>query len=76
MSAPFDRSQLAAAAKDLDAGSVVVVPGNRTYPTIAAALASINDASLEKQYQLLVGAGTYHEQVVCKPWVFISGPYP
>jgi hypothetical protein len=55
------------------ANSVVVQPGGKSFPTINAALASITDASQQKQYVVLIGPGTYPEVVVCKSWVFLSG---
>ena len=58
---------------ELAAGSVLVEPGGATFTTITAALASIGDASLKKQYVVYVGAGTYNEVVTCKSWVFIQG---
>ncbi|HEX8921264.1 MAG TPA: pectinesterase family protein [Pyrinomonadaceae bacterium] len=57
-----------------DAGnSVEVQPGGRTFPTINAALASITDNKLQKQYILYVGPGTYNEKVQMKPYVTIQG---
>lgn len=55
------------------ANQVEVQPGGKTFATIGAALASITDASLKKQYVLYIGPGTYNERVVCKPWVFLQG---
>jgi hypothetical protein len=55
------------------ANTVTVQPGGKTFSTITAALNSITDAKLQKQYMVQVGPGTYNEVVVCKPWVFISG---
>ncbi len=56
--------------------SVQVEPGGRTFTTISAALASISDASVEKQYVLYISPGTYNETVTCKPWVFLQGNSP
>ena len=53
--------------------SVEVQPGGRTFPTINAALASITDNRLQKQYILYVGPGTYNEKVQMKPYVSIQG---
>ena len=53
--------------------SVEVQPGGRTFPTISAALASITDNRLQKQYILYVGPGTYNEKVQMKPYVSIQG---
>lgn len=53
--------------------SVEVQPGGRTFPTINAALASITDNKLQKQYILYVGPGTYNEKVQMKPYVSIQG---
>jgi len=56
--------------------SVQVDPGGATFPTIGAALASITDASQEKEYLLTVGPGTYDEQVTLKPWCYLHGSGP
>ncbi|MDX6694805.1 MAG: Pectinesterase [Blastocatellia bacterium] len=53
--------------------SVIVQPGGRVFPTINAALASITDNRLQKQYLLSVGPGTYNEKVTMKPFVSIQG---
>ena len=53
--------------------SVEVQPGGKTFPTINAALASITDNKLQKQYILYVGPGTYNEKVQMKPYVTIQG---
>jgi hypothetical protein len=53
--------------------SVTVWPGGRTFPTINAALASITDNKLQKQYNLDVSPGTYNEKVQMKPFVSIQG---
>lgn len=58
------------------ANTVTVTPGNATFPTISAALASITDASLKKQYLVVAGPGTYKEQVVLKPYVYLRGAGP
>jgi hypothetical protein len=55
------------------ANSVVVDPGGATFATIGEAIASITDASQEKQYLLYIGPGTYNEKVILKPWVFLQG---
>lgn len=67
--------ELSATAKAaLDAPNTVTVdPGGATFPTIGAALASITDNKLQKQYLLYVGPGTYNEQVTMKPYVSIQG---
>jgi hypothetical protein len=52
---------------------VQVIPGGATFPTITAALASITDNKLQKQYILYVGPGTYNEKVTMKPYVSIQG---
>ena len=59
--------------RKLGANSVVVEPGGHTFPTIGAALASITDASQQRQYVVSIGPGTYTEVVTCKPWVFLAG---
>jgi hypothetical protein len=43
------------------------------YLTISQAMASITDAASSKYYQILVSAGTYTENVVLKPAVFLCG---
>ena len=53
--------------------TVVVQPGNRSYKTINAALASITDASASNQYMVYAGPGTYRERVQMKPFVILSG---
>lgn len=53
--------------------TVTVNPGAQTFPTIGAALASITDNRLQKQYELIVGPGTYNEKVTMKPFVTIQG---
>lgn len=58
------------------ANTVQVTPGGATFPTISAALASIQDASLKKQYLVVAGPGTYNEQVVLKPYVYLQGAGP
>ena len=65
--------QLQAASAALTGNTVSVSPGGATFPTIAAALASITDNSLQKQYLLYVGPGTYNEQVTLKPYVYLHG---
>lgn len=55
------------------ANSVTVSPGGASFATIGAALASITDASQQKQYLVSVGPGTYAEVVTCRPWVFLQG---
>jgi pectin methylesterase-like acyl-CoA thioesterase len=53
--------------------SVQVDPGGATFPTIGAALASITDASQQKQYLLTLGPGTFDERLTLKPWCFLHG---
>jgi pectin methylesterase-like acyl-CoA thioesterase len=55
------------------ANQVTVSPGGQTFPTIQAAIDSIQDAKLQKQYVVQIGPGTYEEVVTCKPWVFLQG---
>lgn len=59
-----------------DPNTVTVTPGNATFKTISAALASIKDASLKRQYLVMAGPGTYSEQVVLKPYVYLQGAGP
>jgi hypothetical protein len=71
-----DPQQLKASAAALDANTVKVTPGGATFTTISAALASITDASMKKQYLVTAGPGTYNEQVVLKPYVYLHGAGP
>src|SRR5688500_9782433 len=68
-----DPQQLLAAAGQQSANTVKVNPGGQTFPTIGAALASITDASIRKQYLITAGPGTYNEQVILKPYVYLHG---
>lgn len=64
----------AGAAQDLAPGGAVrVEPGGRTFDTISAALESITDNSLRRQYVVEIGPGTYREVVHCKPYVYLKG---
>jgi hypothetical protein len=60
-------------ARPVENNTVVVDRTGKSYPTITAALASISDASQQKEYVLLIGAGSYNEVLTCKSWVFLSG---
>jgi hypothetical protein len=60
----------------LPAHTVQVLPGAQLFSTITDALDSIIDASEDKPYQVHLGPGVYEEQVQCKSWVSIIGPYP
>ena len=53
--------------------SITVYPGGKTFSTIQAAIDSITDASPEVQYQVVIGPGTYNEQVTLKPYVVLAG---
>jgi hypothetical protein len=53
--------------------TVKVWPGGLTFPTINAALASITDNKLQKQYTLYLSPGTFNEKVQMKPFVSIQG---
>lgn len=55
------------------ANTVTVSPGGKTFSTIQAAINSITDAKLQKQYVVQIGPGTYNEVVTCKPYVFLQG---
>lgn len=68
-----DPPQLMAAAAQLSENTVQVSPGGKTFTTIGAALDSITDASLKKQYLITAGPGTYNEQVILKPYVYLHG---
>jgi hypothetical protein len=52
---------------------VTVDPGGASFSTIGEAIASITDASQQKQYLLTLSPGTFKEQVVLKPWIFLQG---
>src|SRR5688500_16488292 len=53
-----------------------VAPGAE-HKMVAAALASVKDASAKKRYAILVAAGTYNEsRIQMKPWVDLFGGYP
>jgi hypothetical protein len=67
-----EASEMAKAALDAP-NTVTIDPGGATFQTIGAALASITDNSLKKQYLLYVGPGTYNEKVTMKPYVSIQG---
>jgi hypothetical protein len=62
-----------AAAAALSGNCVRLDPGGATFPTIGAALASITDNSLKKQYLLSIGPGTYAETVALKPYCHLQG---
>lgn len=53
--------------------SVQIDPGGQTFPTIGAALASITDASQQKQYLLTLSPGTFDETVTLKSWCYLQG---
>jgi hypothetical protein len=63
----------APAAQAGNGNSVQLDPGGATFPTIGAALASITDASQQKQYLLTLSPGTFNETVTLKPWCFLHG---
>src|SRR5580700_4722758 len=54
---------------DTTATGTIALP----YATLAAAIASISDASEDKLYSVLVGPGNYDEDLVLKPFVFVDG---
>lgn len=68
-----DPPQIMAAAAQQSANTVQVSPGGQTFPTIGAALASITDASIKRQYLITAGPGIYNEQVILKPYVYLHG---
>jgi hypothetical protein len=70
---PHNELKESLGAADVGTNTVQVDPGGATFPTIGAALASITDASQQKQYLLTVGPGTYNEQVTLKPWCYLHG---
>ena len=52
-----------------------VAPGGE-HKTVAAALASVKDASARNRYAILVAAGTYNEsRIQMKPWVDLYGGF-
>lgn len=61
------------AATQLSSNTVSVDPGGQTFPSIMAAVNSITDNRLQKQYLITAGPGTYDEQVVLKPYVYLQG---
>ncbi|HKP13042.1 MAG TPA: pectinesterase family protein, partial [Blastocatellia bacterium] len=65
-----------ALAAALAANVVQVSPGGQTFSTISEAIASITDASQQKEYVVYAGPGTYKEQVTLKPWVYLQGAGP
>ena len=71
--ARFGAGQIKAVAAQLSSNTVQVDPGGAMFTTIGAALASITDASQEKEYLITVGPGFYNEQVILKPYVYIHG---
>ena len=68
-----DPQQITATAAQQSANTVQVNPSGKTFPTIGEALASITDASIKKQYLITAGPGTYNEQVILKPYVYLHG---
>jgi hypothetical protein len=55
---------------------VIHVAPDGDHKTVAAALASISDASADKRYAILVAAGTYRESGLrMKPWVDLYGGF-
>jgi len=67
------RAKLGIARVAAAGNSVQIDPGGAIFPTIGAALASITDNSLQKQYLLTVGPGTYNETVTLKPYCYLHG---
>jgi hypothetical protein len=68
-------SDVASTASVNDGGPNVVTvdPGGASFSTIGEAIASITDASQQKQYLLTASPGTFNEKVTLKPWVFLQG---
>ncbi len=58
----------------LPANTVQVEPGGAIFTSIQIAINSIQDASPGCLYQVSVGPGTYCEQVILKPFIFVGGP--
>ena len=55
---------------------VIHVAAGEKHPTVAAALASVTDASPSKRYAILVAAGTYKEsRIAMKPYVDLYGGF-
>ncbi|HZT60620.1 MAG TPA: hypothetical protein VFA21_18595 [Pyrinomonadaceae bacterium] len=71
--AKFGAGQIKAVAAQLASNTVRVDPGGATFSTIGAALASIADASQQKEYLITIGPGFYNEQVILKPFVYLLG---
>ena len=67
------RAKLGIARVAAAGNSVQIDPGGAIFPTIGAALASITDNSLQKQYLLTVGPGAYDETVTLKPYCYLHG---
>jgi pectin methylesterase-like acyl-CoA thioesterase len=57
----------------LQPNTVIVWPGQATFTSIQAAINSITDATVDNQYQVFIGQGTYTEQVTLKPYVYLMG---
>ena len=55
------------------ANRVTVFPGGASFGTIQAAIDSIPELSGPDSYSVMVGPGTYNEQVTLKPWVMLMG---
>ena len=72
---PNSTVRLPASALRSYAHVIHVAPGAE-HKTVAAALASIDDASSKNRYAILVAAGTYKEsRIQMKPWVDLYGGY-
>jgi len=54
-------------------GTIMVWPGGASFKTIQSAIDSIKDASEQLEYQVLIGAGTYNEQVTTKEYIYVVG---
>ncbi len=55
------------------ANQTTVEPGGQTFSTIQAAIDSIDDAGPQKGYKVIVNAGTYHESITLKEYVWVVG---
>jgi len=60
-------------AKKLPDHMVQVIPGEKYFDTIQAAIESIHDASQRLVYQVLVGPGTYNERVKTIEYIHVIG---
>jgi hypothetical protein len=70
-SAIFDEAEKRAL--ELAANTVQVIPGGATFNNIKDAIDSIHNAGPQLEYQVIIGPGTYNEQINTKDYIFIVG---